>query len=229
MRLILWDIDHTLIDPGDAYLEASAAALYRTAGIRLLRYPDLVGGTELAISAELLRLHGIAPDGGMLAAYLDAVRAEMACRADGLRRQGRVLPGAVRVLREAAGSAGITQTVLTGNGRALADLKLGVFGLDRYLDLDIGAYGDDSDDRASLPPVAWRRAGQLRGLTVDARDTVIVGDSVHDVLVARRYGIRAITVATGPTPARALADAGADLVLDGLSGSPAVLASILGR
>jgi phosphoglycolate phosphatase len=229
MQLILWDIDHTLIDPGDAYLEACAAALYRTAGVRLLRYPDMVGRTELAISAELLRLHGVEPDNGTVAAYLEAVSAEMASRTDAVRSRGCVLAGAVEILQAAAASADITQTVLTGNGRALAELKLSIFRLASYLDLDIGAYGDDGEDRASLPPVAWRRASQSRGLSVDGRNTVIVGDSVSDVLTAKRYGIRAITVATGPTSAGALAAAGADLVLDGLTGSPAVLAAILGR
>jgi phosphoglycolate phosphatase-like HAD superfamily hydrolase len=229
MRLILWDIDHTLIDPGDAYLEATAAALYRTAGIQLLRYPDMTGRTERAISAELLRLHGIQPDDGTLAAYLEAVATEMTRRGEAVRSGGRVLPGAAEILRAASESPDLAQTVLTGNGRALAELKLSIFGLASYLDLDIGAYGDDSEDRASLPPVAWGRAGQHRGLRVDGRNTVIVGDSVQDVLAARKWGIKVITVATGPTSAEALAAAGADLVLDGLAGSPSVLAAILGR
>jgi hypothetical protein len=73
------------------------------------------------------------------------------------------LPGAAEAVRALAGCPDIIETVLTGNTRPAVKIKLRTFGLDRYLNLDVGAYGTDDDDRANLVKVARQRArGNLR-------------------------------------------------------------------
>ncbi len=122
------------------------------------------------------------------------------------------------------------QSVLTGNTREAAEIKLRAFGLDRYLDLDIGAYGTDDDTRANLVKVARQRAEQAaRGITFDTATTVLIGDTPNDVTAARDGGARIIAVATGSDSAADLAAAGADTVLDDLTDTPAVLAAIYGQ
>ena len=73
-------------------------------------------------------------------------------------RDVRAMPGAAAAI-EALASAGTRQSVLTGNIRPLAELKLGLAGLGDHLDLDVGAYGDAHEVRAELVPVARRAAG----------------------------------------------------------------------
>lgn len=74
--------------------------------------------------------------------------------------------------------------MLTGNTRTVAALKLRAFGLDRYLDLDIGAYGTDDDIRANLVKIARQRVEAARGIRFGPATTVLIGDTPHDVTAA---------------------------------------------
>jgi phosphoglycolate phosphatase-like HAD superfamily hydrolase len=149
-------------------------------------------------------------------------------RADQMRRDGRVLPGAAEALRSCHAVAGVHQSVLTGNLYPLAVLKVGVFGLTEHLDLRIGAYGGDAFDRIELAPHAWQRAERHLGLRFTGADTVIIGDTLLDVAAGLAAGARVLAVATGPASAPELASAGAHSVLPDLSDTPAVLEAILG-
>ena len=121
------------------------------------------------------------------------------------------------------------QSVLTGNTRPSAEIKLRAFDLDRYLDFDIGAYGTDDDTRANLVNVARQRAEKAHGVNFDADATVLIGDTPNDVAAARDSGARIIAVATGKDSAADLAAAGADTVLADLTDTTAVLAAIYGQ
>ena len=121
------------------------------------------------------------------------------------------------------------QSVLTGNTRPSAEIKLRAFDLDRYLDLDIGAYGTDDDTRANLVDIARQRAEKAHGASFDAGATVLIGDTPNDVAAAQASGARIIAVATGKDSAADLAAAGADTVLPDLTDTAAVLAAIYGQ
>ncbi|HEX4609046.1 MAG TPA: hypothetical protein VH092_12640, partial [Urbifossiella sp.] len=91
----------------------------------------------------------------------------------------------------------VHQSVLTGNIRLLAEVKLAALGLRDGLDLCIGAYGDDHEDRAELVQVARRRAAGVHGRTPAAfagTSTVVVGDTPLDVAAALSAGARAVGV-----------------------------------
>jgi phosphoglycolate phosphatase-like HAD superfamily hydrolase len=121
----------------------------------------------------------------------------------------------------------VIQSVLTGNTRPAAEIKLGTFGLDRYLDLDVGAYGTD-DDRANLVKIARQRAEEAQGVRFDPTSTVLIGDTLNDVAAARNGGARIIAVATGSDSAEDLASAGADTVFEDLTRTDGVLTAIYG-
>ena len=72
----------------------------------------------------------------------------------------RILPGAAEAMAALArlDGQGVVQSLLTGNIRPLAEVKLGPLGLTEHLDLDAGAYGTESEIRADLVPVARRNA-----------------------------------------------------------------------
>ncbi len=121
----------------------------------------------------------------------------------------------------------VVQSLLTGNIRELAEVKLGPLGLTEHLDLTVGAYGDASEVRADLVPLARSRAALAYGRDFGGQATVLVGDTPHDVQAALVTGARAVGVATGSFTAADLAAAGAHAVLADLTDTRQVLAAIL--
>jgi phosphoglycolate phosphatase-like HAD superfamily hydrolase len=120
--------------------------------------------------------------------------------------------------------------VLTGNIRSVAEVKLAALGLREWLDLCIGAYGDDHEDRTELVHVARRRAGAVHGRSAAefaGTATVVIGDTPLDIAAALAAGARAVGVATGSYSADDLATAGADAVLPDLTDTAAVLRALL--
>lgn len=226
-RLVLWDIDHTLINGGGVSREAYRGAFARVAGRPLEHLADMMGKTELLIASETLRLHGIDPAPGILRALIAAVTEELAARAGLLATRGHALPGAVEALKALSRVPGCRQSVLTGNTRSLAELKLRAFGLTEHLDLDAGAFGDDALDRADLLPHAWARARRRFGRSFSGADTVIVGDTLLDVAAAQAGGAAVVAVATGSVPAEDLRKAGANVVLPDLADTRAVVDAVL--
>jgi phosphoglycolate phosphatase len=225
-RLVLWDVDHTLIHLNGVGLEAYAAAFTRLTGRPWRGADAFTGRTERAAAVEILRAHGVESGPPAVRAFLGLVEEEHRARAGQMVERGQVLPGAAEALAALAATDGVRQTVLTGNLRAVALLKLDVFGLDRWLDVTIGAFGDEDVERAALVPRACRNAKEHRGEVFGAAHTVLIGDSVRDVEAAAAHGAGIVGVATGTTSAAALRGAGARTVLDDLTDTSRVLAAV---
>jgi phosphoglycolate phosphatase-like HAD superfamily hydrolase len=127
-------------------------------------------------------------------------------------------------------AARVYQSILTGNVRPLAEVKLAAVGLRYPLDLCIGAYGDDHEDRAQLIHLARRRASAVYGHAssdFSGAATIVVGDTPLDIEAALIAGARAVGVATGGYSAKALQEAGAHAVLTDLTNTTAVLTALL--
>jgi phosphoglycolate phosphatase-like HAD superfamily hydrolase len=227
-RLVLWDIDQTLIEVGGATRLAYAAAFAKAVGRPLDQPWAFNGRTELAAVAHVLEAHGVPATPELTDRFIALIVAELHDRATDIRRDGRVLPGAVDALRATGRLAGVHQSVLTGNLYSLAVLKLSIFELSEYFDLRIGAFGGDDVDRVALPAHAWRRAHAHLGHSFAGPDTVIVGDTVLDVATGKGAGARVVAVATGPATQAELGAAGADVVLPDLRDTTAVIAAIAG-
>ena len=129
---------------------------------------------------------------------------------------------------DSAADVRVVQSVLTGNVRRMAEIKLSAVGLDANLDLETGAYGDSHEIRSELVHLARGNAARKYGRGFAGTATVLVGDTPLDVAAARVTGARAVAVATGGTSAEKLAESGADVVLPDLTDTPAVLRAILG-
>ena len=124
----------------------------------------------------------------------------------------------------------VHQSVLTGNIRPVAEVKLSAVGLRDPLDLCIGAYGDDHEVRAELVQVARRRAAAVHGRDPDdfgGLSTVLIGDTPLDIEAALAAGARAVGVATGPSQAADLYAAGAHAVLPDLTDTRAVMEAVV--
>src|SRR5205807_2686423 len=149
-HLILWDIDHTLIETRGLGGRLARAAFEEITGRRIARMADATGKTEPVILAETLKACGMEPTEEYQQRYAQALPEQYRQHADQLRKVGRVLPGATEALAALSQVPGTVQTVLTGNYKGVAATKLAVFELDDALDLDVGAYADDATDRAAL-------------------------------------------------------------------------------
>ncbi|MFJ2240982.1 HAD family hydrolase [Streptomyces sp. NPDC087859] len=208
-RLILWDIDHTLIDTRGVGRELSAAAFLQTTGQVMREQAKIDGITEPVIFRETAKLHGLTTDRTDFERFARALTEEHLKRTAHLRERGHALPGAAAAL-DALDAVEIRQTVVSGNIRPVSEIKLQVFGLDRHIRWELGAYGEDNDSRAELVKLALRRANTT------AKDAVLIGDTPADVEGAHANGVRVIAVATGRSDEAVLRNAGAEVVLSDL-------------
>jgi phosphoglycolate phosphatase len=227
--LVLWDIDHTLIETRGVGALVYAKAFAKVTGHPLKKMPELAGRTEPVIFREALKVNGVAPSEGLYGQFAAEQARAYADHLEELRARGRALPGAAEALHALSERADVVQSVLTGNTRPSSEIKLRAFDLDRYLDFDIGAYGTDDDTRANLVDVARLRAGKAHGVDFDNGATLLIGDTPNDVAAARASGARIIAVATGKDSGADLSTAGADTVLADLTDTPAVVAAICGQ
>lgn len=211
-QLILWDIDHTLIDTRGVGRQLSAAAFEEATGHPMRQQAKIDGITEAVIFREAAKLHGFTSDRSDFERFAAALTAQHAQRARKLGEQGHALPGAASAL-DALAAAGLRQTVVTGNVRAVAEIKLKLFGLDRHIQWDGGAYGEDADLRPTLVELALARS------SVPAEDTVLTGDMPADVEGSLATGVRVIAVATGRSSPEELSEAGAHAVVRDLTDS----------
>ncbi len=202
-RLVLFDIDGTLLSAGRAARESILAALTEVYGWSgSADSHDFSGKTDPQIIRELI---------------LEAVGDER-CEADLRRALDRYLeelsgrlssesvvpkPGIPLLLERLASEPGVTLALLTGNLERGARLKLEPPGFNSYF--PFGAFGSDSANRYELPAIAIARAREWTGRNFAGKSVVVIGDSVHDVACGRSLGVRSIAVATGPTRPERLA------------------------
>ena len=219
MLLVLWDIDGTLVDGAGHGRHAFDDAYRAVMGGEPPGRVEMAGRTDRMIAMSMLD-----GDDTSLTPMLTELERALAEREDRIRAEGRALPRAEAALEALAGRAATVQSLLTGNLASNAALKLGAFGLERWLDLEVGGYGSDPHERRSdLVAVARDRAASKYSPAVD---TVLVGDTPLDVDAAHEAGARAVAVASGPYGVEELRAAGADDVLEDLGDTERVLAAV---
>ena len=224
-KLILFDIDGTLLSAGRAARESILAALKNVfewegdgAG------HDFSGKTDPQIVRELVaEAVGHAVFEERLALALEAYLSELSRRLSPEMVVPK--PGVGTLLARLAQEPSVTLGLLTGNLERGARLKLAPPDFNRYF--AFGAFGSDSADRYCLPAVAIERAVGQTARSFSGKSVVIVGDSVHDVLCGRSLGVRAVAVATGPTSVERLASTGPDALLENFSDTGRALEAIL--
>jgi phosphoglycolate phosphatase len=240
--LVLWDVDYTLVDS-----DGVGRALYQTVfgemiGGTMPQPGSMAGRTDRAIAVEVLTLAGVDDPRGRVDEFHRLMASHSPELADLVVERSRVLPGAGEAIAalarlgeaDGAGGAdgpdggGVVQSLLTGNIRPLAEVKLGPLGLTKHLDLDAGAYGSTHEVRAELVHEARRNAARAYRAGFGGDATVIVGDTPLDVEAALATGARAVGVATGRFTVSELAAAGAHAVLPDLADTDLVVAAILG-
>lgn len=202
MRLVLFDIDGTLVTDGGAAREAFAVALDRVYGYRggLGRY-DFSGLTDPHIARMILRDGGL--DDGRIEEEMPRLWLEYLTELEG-RAAGRVrsLAGIATLLQRLESRSDMVLALLTGNIESGARIKLGAANLNSYF--PFGAFGSDSAVRAELPPIAVGRASTRHAHRFSGREVVIIGDSIHDVRCGAPHNATTIAIASGKTAAERL-------------------------
>lgn len=228
-RLILWDIDGTLIRSGKVGRRAVEAGAALAASLVDVPAVEMSGKTDPQILREIFIAAEIAEDRivELLPSAAQATERALADAEADLRRDGWVLPGVVEALDALAAREGVRQTLLTGNLTANAALKVAAFDLLDYFDVEVGAYGTDDADRRALVPIALERVRRLRGERYNPDEVWVIGDTPNDLACARAAGVRCLLVGTGAVGREAVEALGADATLRDLTDTDAVLRILL--
>jgi phosphoglycolate phosphatase-like HAD superfamily hydrolase len=222
MRIILFDIDGTLVRTGGAGKAAMEAALCEEFGARLSGEEiPYSGRTDRAIAHDLLAGHDLAPTPAnvtrLIAGYLARLPAALS------RVAGNVCPGIGDLLGVLRGRPDVVLGLLTGNVRRGAEAKLSHYGLWHHF--VCGGFGDDHHDRDDVARSAVRSVRQHVGRDVDPSQVWVIGDTPLDVSCARAVGARAVAVATGWHSADDLLACRPDFLFHDLSDYPRLLAA----
>jgi phosphoglycolate phosphatase len=231
-KLILWDIDGTLIRTGGAGVRAMTRAFSQTCGISdALKRVEVAGRTDRLIMTDALALSGRPLDDALLqefrTLYCGFLREELHAMAQYEHTDGGVkgtLPGVRSLLDELEAREDVDLALLTGNFRSSAEIKLAHYDLWRYFPW--GAFADDALERPDLLPVALTRYQSHTTRTIDPADVILVGDTPHDITCARCGGAKVVAVATGTFDAAALAECQPDVVFEDLSDTSAFMSLI---
>jgi phosphoglycolate phosphatase len=222
-RLILFDIDSTLINTGGAGIAALNLASKKRFGIAEdLRGIEIAGRTDSGIVRQILAKHGIQPDVGEIDAFLQQYAELLAQELP--RCTGRVLPGIEALLQWIEARPYLTLGLLTGNIARGAQLKLEHYRLWKYF--RFGAFADDHHDRNELGAVACRRAFEHIGWQFSPSSMDIIGDTEHDIACGRAIGARTVAVATGSRSREKLAESKPDFLFDNLAATEEVVATL---
>ncbi|MEP0548268.1 MAG: HAD hydrolase-like protein [Rhodothermales bacterium] len=227
MKLLLFDIDGTLLTTNGAGRPAVEAALSHVAGFPVsTEGVSFSGKTDPQILREVLTRNG-ADDAllnGRFADVVEAFRATMHDLFDPAETDA--LDGATALVDRLHGDDRFQLALLTGNLQEMAYLKVGAIGFDDG-HFPFGAFGSDHEDRNALPAIARQRALAHTSRAYGDADVIIIGDTPRDIECGRLGGCRTIAVATGRYDRAALAEHDPDVLLDSLTDAEAFIASIV--
>lgn len=221
-RLLLWDIDGTLISTGAAGHRAIDLATAQRFSGGNLEGVEIAGRTDSGIAHQILTKYGepITDESmrSLLNLYLKLLELELP------RSKGQVLPGILELLHRAKNRPDTTLGLLTGNLRRGAQLKLEHYQLWHFF--TFGAFADDHHDRNELGAFALARAQEGTGEEFLPAQVDVIGDTGHDIACGKAFGARTIAIATGSWPRESLAECAPDFLFDDLSKVDDVIATL---
>lgn len=197
-KLVLFDIDGTILNSSRAGRDAMEAALEMEVGIKGDPNYHYDGKTDRQIIREILQSAGHTDQD--IEQHLDGVMNRyLAILEKNLKQADRtvtIMPGIVELIDAVEAEDDTTIGLLTGNVERGAILKLGAAGID-HMRFVVNAYGCDSEIRNELSPLACRRHDEIFGIECEGDDVVIIGDTPADIECGKPVGARTIAVATG--------------------------------
>jgi phosphoglycolate phosphatase len=200
LRIIMWDIDGTLVRTRrqGVFRDYTTPVLMRVFGTAgRLDELSVSGMTDLQIVSEALRDEGFTVEQVReRASELVPLYVEELERLTSAEEVYYALPGVREALATVERTPRYLNSLLTGNVRPAAQLKLHLVGLADFFRLP-GAFGEDSHDRRDLPAIARERLSRRLRLDLKPAQLIVIGDTPNDIACARHFGARAVAVATG--------------------------------
>ncbi len=213
-RLLLFDIDGTLIHSGEAGVQALKLAFKERFGVDDdLHDIEIAGMTDSGIVLSILKKHKIPVTHENVSAFLDSYVHFLSMELP--RRKGKLLPGVLELLERLKSRPHVVLALLTGNVSRGARLKLEHYGVWHFF--EFGAFADDHRDRNELGRFARARAKEKHGREFASYEIDIIGDTPRDIACGKALGARTIAVATGRSSRDELAKHQPDFLIDDLS------------
>jgi phosphoglycolate phosphatase-like HAD superfamily hydrolase len=225
-RLLLFDIDGTLITSGGAGEAALKDAMRSRFGVEEdLAGIILAGATDARIARELLEKHGISVSPENVAALLDTYLGHLSERIG--RHNGKLLPGIVPLLNVLSQREDAVLALLTGNVSRGAEIKLTHYGVWDFF--EFGAFADDHHDRNELGKFARARALERHGEEFPPSRIYVIGDTPKDIECGRAIGACTVAIATGHYSAAELKEHSPDFLFEDLSDTDRVVSHLFGE
>ena len=219
-RLLLFDIDGTLVNTAGAGVESLKRTLHNRFGAKDdLHDIEIAGKTDRAIIRDILRKYQVDPNEENMASFAQEYIHGLPLSLS--RSRGRVLRGIQLLLERLKTRPHIVLALLTGNLQQGARLKLQHYGLWDFF--EFGAFADDHHDRNELGAFARERAQTRHGHDFDAADIDVIGDTKHDIACGKAFGARTIAVATGSWSRKRLQMCAPDFLFDDLADTDEVI------
>jgi len=196
MKLILFDIDGTLLKAGGIVREAMGDALeevFDTKGAII--DASFIGATDLGVVHDLMGRKGFKTDvinsrfPRLLEIYGRVLKEKLSTW-----DKFTLCPGVPEVLDKLK-LDGALLGLVTGNCQVGAMVKLERGGLGRYF--SFGAFGDETSDRSRICRLAHERGEREAGCSIPKDDVILVGDSPNDIKAGKGYGIKILAVSSG--------------------------------
>jgi phosphoglycolate phosphatase len=227
-RLVLWDIDGTLMYTGGITGKCMRNALSQIYGeVAEEARHQYAGKTDRQIIFEAFADRAQADLVEAIDRFTEVYMAELEASRAAVLEHAELFEGVREVLAELAARP-VVQSALTGNILPAARWKLDTMGLLPFFDLEAGAYGSDHHERVQLPAIAAARAAQRYGRPFAGPEVVVIGDTPSDIACGRAFGARTVAVASGPFSVDQLRAHQPDAVLPSLADTRAALDAILG-
>ena len=222
-RLLLFDIDGTLISSAGAGVESLKLVLAKRFGIKDdLHDIEIAGMTDSGIVISILKKHKIPETHENVSAFLDSYVHFLSQELP--RRQGTLLPGVLELLERLKTRPNLVLALLTGNVSRGAQLKLEHYGVWHFF--EFGAFADDHHDRNELGGFARTRAKEKHGREFSPEETDVIGDTPRDIACGKAFGARTIAIATGTWSRADLAKHQPNFLFDDLSNVDEVIRTL---
>ena len=223
-KLLLWDIDGTIIATQGAGEAAMDLAMLEVFGINgQLSEIDYSGRTDPLLGRMICEHYGIPVMREKIESFVESYVRNLASIL--AKKPATLLPG-MEVLSELASRTNFLQGLLTGNVRAGGECKLS--SVDAWSHFAFGSFADNCFDRNELAPKALEIASQQFGKDFTSDQVFVIGDTPRDIECGQVISAQTIGVATGKYSAGDLLEAGADHVFEDLSDRGAFLEIIEG-